>query len=244
MSLIEVKNLNVIVNNEQILHNVSFTIKKGETNVIMGPNGAGKSTISNVIMGNPKYKVMSGKIYFNGEDITDASPEQRAKMGLFMSFQQPPSIPGVTVANFLRTSYNSIKQKNLKTGEFFKLLKEEMKFLNMESSFRARSLNVGFSGGEKKKLELLQLLLFKPQLAILDEIDSGLDIDALKLVVKTINNIRKDSDLTLLIITHHNKLLSFIPADKVIVLKEGSVLKEGNQELSNQILDSGFENLK
>lgn len=240
MDLLKVENLNVIVNNKQILHNVSFSIKKGETTVIMGPNGAGKSTISNIIMGHPKYKILSGKIYFNGEDITDISPEQRAKLGLFMSFQQPPSIPGVTVANFLRTSYNSVKNQNMKTSDFFKLLKKEMEFLSIDSTFRTRSLNVGFSGGEKKRFELLQLLLIKPKFAILDEIDSGLDIDALKLVIKTLEKIKEEQNLTLLIITHHNKLLSFIPVNQVLILKQGKIQQIGDKKLIDNILEKGF----
>ena len=240
MDLLKVENLNVVVENKQILFNVSFTIQKGKTCVIMGPNGAGKSTISNVIMGHPKYKVLSGKIFFKGEDITEFSAEQRAKLGLFMSFQQPPSIPGVTVANFLRTSYNSIKNQNMKTGDFFKLLKNEMQFLEMDSSFRTRHLNVGFSGGEKKRLELLQILLTKPEFAILDEIDSGLDIDALKLVVKTLKHIREEQELSLLVITHHNKLLSYVPADQVIVLKQGKVEQIGDKNLVDEILEKGF----
>lgn len=240
MDLIKVENLNVVIENKQILHNVSFTIKAGKTSVIMGPNGAGKSTISNVLMGHPKYKILTGKIYFNGEDITDYSPEQRAKLGLFLSFQQPPSIPGVTVANFLRTSYNSLKDKKVKTADFFKILKKEMDFLEMDSSFRGRNLNVGFSGGEKKRLELLQLLLFKPNLAILDEIDSGLDIDALKLVVKTVEHIREENELSLLVITHHNKLLSYIQADEVLILKQGKIEQIGDKELVDKILEKGF----
>jgi len=238
---LEVIKLNAVIENKHVLKDISFELNKDEVVVLMGPNGAGKSTISNVLMGNPKYQVNSGKIKFDGEDITKTSTEYRAKKGLFMSFQHPIEINGVTFASFLRTSYNLLKENKLNPKQFYELLDEKMKILDFDKSFRKRFVNAGFSGGEKKKAEILQLLLFEPEYVILDEIDSGLDVDALKIVSNGINKIRKEKKMGILIVTHYHKILEYIKPDRVIVLKEGRIEKQGDSTLANEILDKGFE---
>lgn len=237
---LEVKDLFVDVEDKQILKGVSFEINSDEVCVIMGPNGAGKSTISNVIMGNPKYKVVSGQIILDGEDITELGVDERAKRGLFMSFQHPVEINGVTLTSFLRTSYNAIKGSNLRVGEFHKLIKEKMDLINMDSKFRTRSINFGFSGGEKKRTEILQMMLFEPKFALLDEIDSGLDVDALKSVGYGINKVKEDNNTGLIIVTHYNKILDYVKADKVIVVKDGRIEKTGGPQLAKEIENKGF----
>lgn len=240
MNTLKVINLAVNVNGKKILNDISLEIPKGKVTVLMGPNGAGKSTISNVLMGNPKYVVDSGNIILDGEDITNLSVDERAKRGLFMSFQHPVEIDGITLSNFLRTSYNSIKGKDLKLGDFQKLIKEKMKQLEMDPKFKSRSLNLGYSGGEKKKSEILQLLLFEPKYAILDEIDSGLDVDSLKKVSSKLKEIINETGMGVLVITHYNKILEYIGADKVYVLKNGSIAKEGDGSIIKQIENEGF----
>ncbi|MCA9460372.1 MAG: Fe-S cluster assembly ATPase SufC [Nanoarchaeota archaeon] len=237
---LELKNLFVKVAGKDILSDVNLKIKAGEVCVLMGPNGAGKSTISNVIMGNPKYEVVSGDIILDGEVITNLKTNERAKKGLFMSFQHPSEISGVTMANFLRTSYNIMHEKKLNVGQFHKLLKEKMLDLNMDGKFRSRFVNAGFSGGEKKRSEILQLVLFEPSFAILDEIDSGLDVDALKLVAKNINILKTKNNMGIIIITHYNKILDYLKADKVFVLKNGKIVREGGACLAKEIEVSGF----
>lgn len=237
---LQIKNISCRVNDTQILKNISFEIESGKVVVLMGPNGAGKSTISNVLMGNPKYEVTSGTITLNGEDITDLPVNEKAKKGLFMSFQSPVEISGITMTNFLRTSYNSLKNTNIQLGEFMKLLKTNMAELGLDSKFRSRFVNSGFSGGEKKRAELLQLMLFEPKYVILDEIDSGLDVDGIKLVSEMLNNILKKRKMGVLIITHYNKILEYIKPDSVIVLKNGEISQTGGIELAHKILESGF----
>ena len=238
---LKVQNLSVSIADKNILEKINFSLKSGEVCVLMGPNGAGKSTISNVLFGNSKYKIQSGKIILDGKDITNLSVNERAKLGLFMSFQHPIEISGVTYTNFLRQSYNILNSKNLQLGEFVKLLESHMEKLDLDKKFKSRFVNKGFSGGERKRFEILQLLLFEPKYAILDEIDSGLDIDGLKLVCNQINNIKKETKMGILIITHHNKILEYIKPDKVIILKDGKIEKEGNVELANQILEKGYK---
>lgn len=237
---LEVKDLHVEVEGKKILNGVSFTVDSGEVCVIMGPNGAGKSTISNVIMGNPKYSVISGQILLDGEDVTRLGVDERAKRGLFMSFQHPVEINGVTLTNFLRTSYNAIKGTNLRVGEFHKLIADKMKIIDMDPKFRTRSINFGFSGGEKKRTEILQMMLFEPKFAILDEIDSGLDVDALKSVSHGINKVKEENNTGMIIVTHYNKILDYIKPDKVIVVKNGRVEQTGNFELAKKIEAEGF----
>lgn len=228
------------VNNQQILKNINLEINSNEIVVLMGPNGAGKSTISNILMGNPKHKLISGKITLDGEDITNLPTNEKAKKGLFMTFQNPVEISGVTMTNFLRTSYNSIHGTNIKLAEFMKILKSAMEELGLDAKFRGRFVNSGFSGGEKKKAELLQLMLFEPKYVILDEIDSGLDVDGIKLVSEMLNKIIKTRKMGVLIITHYNKIFEYIKPNKVIVLKSGEIVETGGIEVANKILKNGF----
>jgi len=235
-----IENISCKIKNLEILKNINFEINSGEVVVLMGPNGAGKSTISNVLMGNPKYEITSGKIKLNNQDITNLPTNEKAKKGLFMSFQNPVEISGVTMTNFLRTSYNTINNTNIKLGEFIKLLNSKMAELELDSKFRGRFVNSGFSGGEKKRAELLQLMLFEPKYVILDEIDSGLDIDGIKLVSEMLNKILKTRKMGVLLITHYNKILEYIKPDKVIVLKSGKISQTGDIKLAKDILKHGF----
>lgn len=238
---LEVKNISAKINNQEILKNISFSIDSNEVVVLMGPNGAGKSTISNVLMGNPKYEITNGNILLNGEDITKVDTNIRAKKGLFLSFQSPIEISGVTMTNFLRTSYNSIKDSNINLSNFMKILNENMGELGLDSKFRGRFVNSGFSGGEKKRSELLQLMLFEPDFVILDEIDSGLDVDGLKLVGEMLNKILSKRNMGVIIITHHNKILEYIKPDRVLILKGGQIVEEGNFDLAKKIEKEGFK---
>lgn len=235
-----IENISCNINNNQILKNINFEIESGKVVVLMGPNGAGKSTISNVLMGNPKYEVTSGKLILDGEDITDLETNEKAKKGLFMSFQNPVEISGVTMTNFLRTSYNALNNTNIQLAQFMKLLKSNMEELGLDAKFRGRFVNSGFSGGEKKRAELLQLMLFEPKYVILDEIDSGLDVDGIKLVSEMLNKILEKRKIGVLIITHYNKILEYIKPDSVVVLKNGEISKTGGIEVAQKILESGF----
>lgn len=242
MKTLELKNIHASIGDKKILRGIDLSVNEGEICVLLGPNGAGKSTISNVIMGNPKYGVTDGMITLNGESILELGPDERAKKGIFMSFQHPVEIEGITLSNFLRTSYNMIKGTDLKVGDFQKLIKEKMDELGMDPKFRTRSLNVGFSGGEKKRSEILQLVLFEPDFAILDEIDSGLDVDALKIVSENIMNVAKKKKVGILIITHYNKILQYLKPDKVFVVKSGKIVESGDFQLAKRIEEKGFEN--
>ncbi len=237
---LKLEGISVSVNDKKILKDISFDLDLGEVLVIMGPNGAGKSSITKAIMSHPKYRINSGKIYLFGEDITNLTPDEKAKKGLFLSFQNPIEIPGVTLSNFLRASYNSVTGKNIKTVDFFKLLQEKMEILGMDKSFRSRFLNHGFSGGEKKKVEVLEMLLLEPDFIILDELDSGLDVDALNIISKAINKLREKKKIGVLIITHFNKILKYIEPDRTIVIKEGIIFKEGDGNLAREIEEKGF----
>ena len=235
-----IENISCNINDNQILKNINFEIESGKVVVLMGPNGAGKSTISNVLMGNPKYEVTSGKITLDGDDITDMPVNEKAKKGLFMSFQNPVEISGVTMTNFLRTSYNALNNTNIQLAQFMKLLKSNMEELELDAKFRGRFVNSGFSGGEKKRAELLQLMLFEPKYVILDEIDSGLDVDGIKLVSEMLNKILKKRKMGVLIITHYNKILEYIKPDSVVVLKSGQISQIGGIEVAEKILQNGF----
>lgn len=239
-NILELKNISVSIGDKNVLHDISFSLKKGEVIVLMGPNGAGKSSITKTIMSHPEYKITNGNIFLDKENITNLSSDEIAKRNIFLSFQNPVEIPGVTLASFLKTSYNSITNKNIKTVDFFKLLKEKMQYLNMEPKFRSRYLNVGFSGGEKKKTEVLQMLLLEPEFILLDELDSGLDVDALNIICKNINELKAKNNCGILIITHYNKILDYIPADKTIVLKTGQIANVGDESLAKKIEKKGF----
>ena len=238
--MIETVNLTKKYGSFTALDDLNLSISEGTVFGFVGQNGAGKSTISNIIMGNPKYELTEGSILVENEDITGTEPNERSKKGIFMSFQYPAEIPGVTMMNFLRTSYNSIKGKDLNVGEFSKLLNEKMDILEMDSKFRSRFVNSGFSGGEKKRSEILQMMLFEPKYAVLDEIDSGLDVDALKVVCNGIEKVRKISNTGILIITHYSKLLDYIKPDRVYVMKKGKIVKSGFAEIAEEIQKKGF----
>ncbi len=224
---------------DEILRGVDLTIQKGEVHVIMGPNGSGKSTLANTIMGNPVYQVTGGRIEFNGEDITESRADVRAKKGIFMAFQAPEEIDGITVTDFIKTAQVAKQQKPIKFLQFKSQMKEALETLQLDSSYANRYLNVGFSGGEKKKSEILQLLTLQPKLAILDETDSGLDVDAVRVVTKGILNY-KNEDNALLIISHSPRLLENLPVDYVHILSNGKFVSLGNRDLIDEININGF----
>lgn len=240
--LLEIKNLHAVVDGKEILKGLDMEILKGEVHVIMGPNGAGKSTLVNIIMGHPKYEITQGSIFFEGEDITELKTDERAKRGIFLSFQNPEEVPGISVESFLKGAKSAVTGKPLKIMAFKKELKEKMQELNMDESYASRYLNVGFSGGEKKKNEILQMMLLNPKLAILDETDSGLDVDAVKIVSSGVKNFKNDNN-SILIITHNSKILEYLKADCVHVVQDGRIVRVGDSSLIDEINENGFANL-
>lgn len=241
--LLEIKDLYVNAEEKEILKGINLSINKGEIHVIMGPNGSGKSTTANAILNNPCYNKTHGNIILNNEDITNLKTDEIARKGVFMSFQSPEEIPGVSVTNFLKYAKNKQTGKPIKVFEFKKDLKEYMEKLNMDSKNMERSLNVGFSGGEKKKNEILQMLILNPKLAILDETDSGLDVDAIKTVSKGIKMFKNDEN-GVLIITHNTKILNNLKVDYVHILVDGKIVKTGTQELAKEIEEKGYSQYK
>ena len=245
-SVLEVKNLHVSVEETDILRGVNLTIKQGEIHALMGPNGSGKSTLAHALMGHPNYEIVEGEILFNGVNILELGPDERSRMGLFLAFQYPVAIPGVTVANFLRTAINSRRKvededdKGMPIPEFRKLLKEKMTSLDMDHDVAGRYLNDGFSGGEKKRAEILQLATLDPDIAVLDETDSGLDIDALKIVAEGVNKL-VGPGLGVLVITHYQRLLGYIVPEFVHVMFEGRIVESGGADLAQKLEDSGYE---
>ena len=237
--LLKIENLSAGTEDKEILKNINFEINPGEVHVIMGPNGSGKTTLSNTIMGNPRYIISSGKIFFEGEDITELSTDKRAKAGIFMSFQAPMEVNGISTENFIRTALQQKTDENISFIKFRKELHKEMEKLSMDKSYGDRYLNVGFSGGEKKKNEILQLLMLNPKLAILDETDSGLDVDATRIVAEGINRYHND-DNAVIIITHHRELIRKIEPDKVHVIVDGEIALEGGEEIVDRIESEGF----
>ena len=239
--LLKINELHTAAENKEILHGVSLTVNEGETHVIMGPNGAGKSTLGAAIMGSPEYSVTGGTISFLGDDITSEAPDKRAKRGIFLSFQNPVEIPGITLSSFLRSAYEQVTGERIKLFAFKKLLNSAMEVLQMDAEYADRELNVGFSGGEKKKAEILQLLVLKPKLAILDETDSGLDVDAVKTVSAGIKAYKEQTGGSLLIITHNTKILEALSVDRTHVIADGRIAAEGGAELIDEISANGFE---
>lgn len=239
--LLDIQNIFVNIDSKQVLNGLNLQIAKGETHVLMGPNGAGKSTLGNTIMGNPVYTLSSGKIFFEGQDISELSTDKRAKLGMFLSFQNPLEVPGISVETFIRSAIQQSTGEHVKLFQFQKALKANMELLNMDSSYASRDLNVGFSGGERKKSEILQLLMLNPKFAILDETDSGLDVDAVRTVSKGIQEYQKKQDGALLIITHSTKILESLHVDYTHVIVKGKIVKTGNGSLVRQINDNGFE---
>ncbi len=237
-----ISNLSAKIGQTEILKDVSLTIEKGKIHVLMGKNGSGKSTLAQAIMGNPALSV-EGKIELDNIDLSLLKTHERAQKGLFMSFQNPVSIPGVSLNTLLRTAYNSIKNKKLDVVEFHKLLKEKLKILNLDSSFSTRAVNEKMSGGEKKKAEILQLAVLEPKYAIIDECDSGLDIDAIKTIGKAIKSLCQNSHTGILLITHYERILKYLSPDIVSVMSNGKIIKTGGKELAEEIEKRGFENL-
>ncbi|MBI1973055.1 Fe-S cluster assembly ATPase SufC [Candidatus Woesearchaeota archaeon] len=240
--LLDIKNLHVAVEGKEIVKNVNLTINEGEVAVLMGPNGSGKSTLSFALMGHPKYQITKGTISYKGEDLTKCSPTERAKKGIFLSFQHPSEISGVTIANFLRTAVNARHQEKMNPLEFRKVLKEKMKELHFDEQFANRYVNEGFSGGEKKKAEMLQLAVLQPTLAILDETDSGTDVDALKVIGNAIKTIQQQTNMTVIIITHYNRILQYVDVDKVYVMEQGQIIRSGDVTLAHEIERTGYKN--
>ncbi len=241
--LLKISNLKSKVEDESILNGIDLEVNKGELHVIMGPNGAGKSTLANVLMGHPEHKVIDGKIEFEGEIINELAVDKRAKMGIFLSFQYPQEIPGVTVENFLRTAKTAVSGEQQSIFDFKFLLEEKMNLLNIDQSYAERYLNKGFSGGEKKKNEILQMAVLEPKLAILDETDSGLDVDATKTVAMGIKKLASE-DNAMIIITHHNQILDYLKPDYVHVLVDGRIAKSGDMSLAKEIEAEGYAGYK
>lgn len=239
-TLFELKDLKVSVEGQEVLKGINLSISAGEVHAFMGPNGSGKTTLSYVLMGHPRYKVESGKILFEGEEIQGLGPDERARKGMFLGFQYPISIPGLSVANFLRSSIRSVRGDEIPKKEVRQRIKQELEKLQIPESFMTRSLNEGFSGGEKKKMEVLQLRLLEPKLGILDETDSGLDIDALKCVAQGISDMR-GSNRSFLLITHYQRLLDHIKPDHVHILMDGLLVKSGGAQLAKRLEEKGYE---
>ena len=242
----EIKDLRANVDNREILKGISLGISRGEVHAVMGPNGSGKSTLSNTLMGHPGYEVTGGEVLFKGRNLLELEPDERARLGVYLAFQYPTVVPGVTMANFLRTALNAKrgydgkdKSKAITPREFRELLKEPMRTLRMDDSFLSRYINDGFSGGEKKRAEILQMAVLKPEIAILDETDSGLDIDSIRFVAEAINEMR-GPDLGVLIITHYSRILEFIKPDFVHVLVNGQIVQSGGPEIATQLEKSGY----
>ena len=241
--LLEIDNLASKVEEEEILKGIDLEMKKGEIHVLMGPNGAGKSTLANVLMGHPEHQITEGEVNFEGEKINNLAVDKRAKKGIFLSFQYPEEIPGVTVENFLRTAKSAVTGEEQSIFDFKFLLEEKMELLDIDKEYAERYLNKGFSGGEKKKNEILQMAVLDPKLAILDETDSGLDVDAVKTVATGIQKLASDEN-GIMIITHHNRILDYIDVDYVHVLIDGKIVKSGTMELAKDIEENGYEELK
>lgn len=245
MSLLNVNNLTVSIeddeNLKEILHGVNIEINKGETHVLMGPNGAGKSTLGYALMGNPRYITESGEIIFDGKDIVDESADKRAKAGMFLSFQNPLEVPGLPLSSFIRNAVEAVSGKRVRMMQFKKDLEKNMEVLNMDKDYANRALNVGFSGGEKKKAEILQLLMLSPKLAILDETDSGLDVDAVRTVSEGVKEYQKRKDGALLIITHSTRILESLKVDYTHIMVDGKIIKTGDASLVDEINEHGFE---
>jgi Fe-S cluster assembly ATP-binding protein len=244
MADLEIRNLHVQAGDKKILKGLDLTVNKGEIHALMGPNGSGKSTLANVIMGQPTLEITEGSIVFKGEDITEADPDERARAGLFMAFQYPVAIPGVTVTKYLRMVMNAHREERgeseISLKEFRKTVEAAMELTKVPREFASRYLNEGFSGGEKKRMEILQLALQRPSIAVLDETDSGLDIDALNVVAEGVNTVAGESDLGVLIITHYQRILHMVQPQRVSIMFEGRIVKEGGPELVEQLERHGY----
>jgi Fe-S cluster assembly ATP-binding protein len=240
---LEIRDLRVSVEGKEILKGIDLTVRQGETHAMMGPNGSGKSTLASVLLGRPGYTVTGGEVVFNGEDVLPLRPDQRAQRGLFLAMQYPVEIPGVSVVNFLRTAYQSVKGEQVSALAFRKHMKEKMNLLGVDDSMVQRYVNQGFSGGEKKRNEILQLAVLEPQLAILDETDSGLDIDSLKQVATGVSQLI-GPELGVLLITHYQRILNYITPDFVHVMMDGRIVKSGGKELAHELEAKGYEGIR
>jgi Fe-S cluster assembly ATP-binding protein len=238
--MLTIENLRVEIDGQEILKGLDLEVGKGEIHAIMGPNGSGKSTLANVLMGHPRYEITDGSITFEGEDVLELEPNERAKLGLFLAFQYPSEVPGVSVANFLRTAVNSVREEELSPMDMYRLLQEKMAIMQMDPKFAERYLNEGFSGGEKKRNEILQMLMLDPKLAIMDETDSGLDIDALQVVARGVNEMR-DPEFTAVVITHYQRILRYIEPDRVHVMLDGRIVTSGGKELAEALEEKGYD---
>src|SRR3989338_8863768 len=243
MAFLEIKDLHVSIDGKEILKGITLSVDKGKVAAIMGPNGSGRSTLAYALMGHPRYEITKGKIMLNGKDITKDAPDERAKKGLFLSFQYPQEIAGVSVSNFLRTALNAKRKEKISVPEFHKLLQQKMELLKMDKNFSLRYLNEGFSGGEKKKAEILQMAVLSPSIGILDETDSGLDVDSLRIVANGVNKL-KGPKMGILLITHYQRILNYITPDKVHIVMAGKIVKSGGKGLALQVEEKGYDWLK
>jgi Fe-S cluster assembly ATP-binding protein len=247
MNMLEIKDLRVSIEDKEILKGIDLTVKAGEVHAIMGPNGSGKSTLASALAGRDYFTITHGKILYDGKDLTEMSPEERAREGVFLGFQYPVEIPGVSMVNFLRTAINSLRKHReldpMSAGDFLKLMREKKEIVEIDSDLTNRSVNEGFSGGEKKKNEVFQMALLEPRLAILDETDSGLDIDALRIVANGVNKLRSPENATI-IITHYQRLLEYIIPDQVHVLYKGRIVKSGDKALAKELEEHGYDWIK
>jgi len=241
--MLEIKNLKAQIEDKTILNGVNLKVNKGEVHAIMGPNGSGKSTLSSVIAGNEDYEVSSGSITYEGDDLLEMAPEERSHRGVFLSFQYPVEIPGLSVSNFIKTAINEKRkafgQENISAKELLQLFKEKCELLNIDKGYLSRSLNEGFSGGEKKRNEIFQMAMMEPKLSILDETDSGLDIDALKIVANGVNSLKSSSN-SIILITHYQRLLNYIVPDFVHILKDGKIVMSGDKSLAQKLEKEGY----
>ncbi|MFV5684850.1 Fe-S cluster assembly ATPase SufC [Flavobacterium sp. LB3P122] len=245
--MLSIKNLHASIGDKEILKGINLEVKAGEIHAIMGPNGAGKSTLASIIAGNENYEVTEGEISLDGEDLSELAPEERAHKGVFLSFQYPVEIPGVSVTNFIRTAINETRKANgqeeMPSNEMLKVIREKSELLEIDRKFLSRSLNEGFSGGEKKRNEIFQMAMLEPKLAILDETDSGLDIDALRIVANGVNKLKSDKN-AIVVITHYQRLLDYIVPDFVHVLYNGKIVKSGGKELAHELEEKGYDWIK
>ncbi len=245
-AVLEIRNLHVSVVDKPILRGVNLTVKQGEVHALMGPNGSGKSTLANALLGHPAYEITAGQVIFEGRDLLEMEPDERSRAGLFLAFQYPVSIPGITLANFLRQAINARMKavdpdsKGISIPDFRRLMKEKMDFLHMDQGFAGRYLNEGFSGGEKKRAEILQMAVLNPRIAILDETDSGLDIDALRIVAEGVNTL-KGPNMGVLVITHYQRILNYIKPEYVHVMYDGQIVESGGAELALRLEEQGYE---
>ncbi|WP_277085714.1 Fe-S cluster assembly ATPase SufC [Porphyromonas catoniae] len=245
--MLQIRNLHAAIADKEILKGINLEVKKGEIHAIMGPNGSGKSTLSSVLVGNPNYEVTEGEVLFEGQDLLELEPEERAHLGLFMSFQYPVEIPGVSMVNFMRAALNEKRKAQgldpIPAAEFLKLMKQKRELVELDNKLASRSVNEGFSGGEKKRNEIFQMAMLEPELAILDETDSGLDIDALRIVAKGVNELRSPENATI-VITHYQRLLDYIRPDYVHVLYKGRIVRSGGPELALELEQKGYDWIK